>query len=74
MYAGLGMSAGDMAARYREYAADCIKVAAGLSETVSKMRLLDMAKAWLDLADQAEKNGETVIFYQTPVSPRPGEH
>ena len=50
-----GMSPTDVAARYREYAANCIRAATELVETASKLALLDMARAWLDLADHVEK-------------------
>jgi hypothetical protein len=34
----------------------------------SKLVLLDMAQAWLALVEQAIKNSETVLVYETPVS------
>jgi hypothetical protein len=71
-YAGLGLTPAEIAARYRAYAADCVTVARNTGDTAGKLRLLDMGRAWLDLADQAEKNGETVLFYETPE--RPGRH
>lgn len=60
------MSPSEMAARYREHAAKCIKVAAGLSDTESKLALLDMAHAWLLLAEQALKNEALAVVYETP--------
>jgi hypothetical protein len=65
-YAGLGMSPKEIAARYREHAASCIKVAAGLSEISNKLMLLDMAHAWIALAEQAEKNEALAVVYETP--------
>jgi hypothetical protein len=68
-YAGLGMTPAEIAARYRAYAADCVTVAQNTGDTAGKLRLLDMGRAWLDLADQAEKNGDTVLVYETPEPP-----
>ena len=69
-YAGLGMTPDEIATRYRGYAADCIMVAKQTSDDASKLRLLDMARAWADLADQAEKNGAAIpIVYETPAQP-----
>jgi hypothetical protein len=66
MYAGLGMSSAEIAALYREHAAACVSLAQTTLNPSSKLRLLDMGRAWLDLADQADKNGETVVVYETP--------
>jgi hypothetical protein len=54
---GMGMS--DLAARYREHAADCVKIAPGCSDPANKLSLLEMARSWLRLADHAEKNGDS---------------
>jgi hypothetical protein len=43
------------------------KVAQSSSDDKSKLALLDMAQAWLTLAEQALKNIETVLVYETPV-------
>lgn len=65
------MTAADIAARYRVYAAHCVESAKATSEFTSKLVLLEMARAWLDLADQAEKNGENRHLYETPALNRP---
>jgi hypothetical protein len=65
-YARMGMSPNDLAARYRDHAADCVKIAHSSSDPANKLSLLDMARSWLRLADQAEKNGDTVLVYETP--------
>jgi hypothetical protein len=53
VYAGMGM--GPSAARYREYAAKCVAMANERDGT-DKLSMLDMAQAWLDLAEQALRN------------------
>jgi hypothetical protein len=57
----------EIVACYRLYAANCIRIAQRTVEPSSKLALLDMAQAWELLAEQAEKNSETVIVYETPV-------
>jgi hypothetical protein len=55
------------AALYRRHAADCIKIARVSSDACGKLSLLDMALAWLALAEQAEKNSESaLLFNETP--------
>jgi len=66
MYAGMGMGPSELAARYREYAAKCIAVAQGLQGEAEKLSLLDMAQAWLALADLALRNGHLQPVYETP--------
>jgi hypothetical protein len=56
-YAWLGITPADFAARYRAYAERCIALVKITLDIGSKLSLLDMARAWLDLADQAEENG-----------------
>jgi hypothetical protein len=59
-------SAGD----YRVRAKSCMQLARNATDADSKMLLLDMAQAWLALAEQAEKNSATTLVYETP-EPRP---
>ncbi len=61
-YAALGVSPAELAHRYREHAAHCLKIAQDVADLRSKLSLLDMAQAWVALAEQAEKNGETFLF------------
>jgi hypothetical protein len=63
------MSASDLAA-YRLNATKCVEVAQRSSDPETKLALIDMARAWLTLAEQAVKNSETVLVYETPVSRR----
>ena len=55
-----------MAARYREYAAKCTAVAQGLQGAAEKLALLDMAQAWLVLAEQALRNERLQAVCETP--------
>ncbi len=65
-YAGMGMTPAELAARYREYAAQCVAVAQSLDHAREKLALLDMAQAWIALARQAEKNEKLAVVYETP--------
>ncbi len=67
--AGTGMMPAEHAELYRTHAAQCIKLAQSIGELAGKLSLLDMAQAWIALAEQAEKNGETVLVYETPMAP-----
>jgi hypothetical protein len=60
------MSSSELAAAYRLHGAHCIAIAQ-TSDVESKLVLLDMAQAWLRLAEQAFKNDEAVLVYETPV-------
>jgi hypothetical protein len=41
--------------QYRQYAADCVRVAQQVNDPADKATLLQMAKMWLGLADLVEK-------------------
>jgi hypothetical protein len=60
-------------AQYRLFAAHCIAIARDISEPVRKVELLDMAQAWIALAEQASKNSGTVLVYETPTLRAPKE-
>lgn len=60
------MTPNEIAARYREYAANCIAVSQTLTSAAERLNLLDMAQAWITLAIQAEKNGRLTLVYETP--------
>lgn len=51
------MSPGNVAARYRHYAASCVELAQGALEPARKAALLNMAQAWAMLAEHVEKDG-----------------
>jgi hypothetical protein len=57
------------AERYRDYALDCIRVAQETDVPQIRVASLDMAVRWLRLADQADKNSELDLVYQSPPSP-----
>jgi hypothetical protein len=52
--------------RYRALALDCTRLAAVIGDPQSRLALLEMAQAWLKLADHAQKNGEADLVYETP--------
>lgn len=64
------MVSSEAAAVYRLYASHCLQIAQDTTNPDGKAALLAMAQAWLGLADQAEKNSEVVLVYETP-TPRP---
>ena len=51
---------------YRHYAASCMRLAAQIGDPVQKAHLLEMARAWHNLIDQAERNSKTDLVYETP--------
>jgi hypothetical protein len=51
---------------YQLRAAQCVRLAHAATDPEAKLTLLDMAQAWLALAEQAVKNSETVLVYETP--------
>jgi hypothetical protein len=59
------MTPDELVAHYRRYAAECLAIAKDTPDRRGKLGLLDMAQAWLALADQAEKSGKTVMGYKT---------
>jgi hypothetical protein len=64
------MAAGENLATYRLHAAHCMEIAANTADIKNKLTLLDMARAWLLLAEQAEKNSETFVVYEAPTPSR----
>ena len=65
------MSGGDLAAAYRLHAAYCLDLAHRASDSANRLLFLAMARAWLNLAEQAIKNSDTVLVYETPVTSGP---
>jgi hypothetical protein len=51
---------------YRQRAAECLRLANEASNPTHRASLLEMAQAWLLLHDQAERNRQTDITYETP--------
>lgn len=66
MYAGMGMGPSELAARYRGYAEQCVALANDRDSAAEKLSMLNMARAWLDLADLAVKNERRQVVYETP--------
>jgi hypothetical protein len=54
------------AQKYRQHARHCVEISADFSDQTSKLLLLEMAQAWIKLADQAEKNQTLDLVYETP--------
>ena len=54
--------AGDVAesVRYRQYAANCVRAAQEAANQTTRLSLLDMAQAWLMLADVSEHAARTI--------------
>ena len=44
--------------RYRRYAGECLRIAQETADPADKARLLQMAEAWMKLADDADKRGD----------------
>ena len=57
--AGMAMAARERPATYRLHAAHCMEIAARTADTENKLMLLNMARAWLLLAEKAEKSSKT---------------
>jgi len=56
----------EAARQYRLYAQHCLEIAAALTNLKERVKLIDLAKAWANLANQAEKNGRLDLVYETP--------
>jgi hypothetical protein len=69
---GHGMPGRNDAREYRVRAQHCLDIANDLTGA-RKLALLEMAQAWTHLADQAERNQQTDLVYETPSAPRPTE-
>jgi hypothetical protein len=51
---------------YRHHAGSCLRLAEKADKPMEKVVLLEMACAWHNLADQAERNSKTDLVYETP--------
>jgi hypothetical protein len=47
----------DLEERYREHAANCVRLAQQSANAADKALLLEMAKNWIDLAERVKKKG-----------------
>jgi hypothetical protein len=55
---------------YRRNAVSCLQLVDKTNDPAEKAYLLEMARAWRNLADQAERNSAVDLVYETP-PPRP---
>jgi hypothetical protein len=55
------MYGSDFAAAYRLNATKCVEIAHKSADSAMRLTLLEMAQAWLKLAEQAVKNSETIL-------------
>jgi hypothetical protein len=56
---------------YRTYAAQCVELARKASDPETRLALLNMARAWLVLAEQADRNIHApTLVYETPEQPQ----
>ena len=55
---------------YRRNAASCLQLVDKTNDPAERAYLLDMARAWHNLADQAARNSAADLVYETP-PPRP---
>jgi hypothetical protein len=60
-------------ADYLRNAATCLRMVEQATDPAAKTALLDMARAWHDLARQRQRNLKTDIVYETPAAVPP-EH
>jgi hypothetical protein len=51
---------------YRERAAECFRLARRVNDPQQRAVLIEMARAWLRLFDQAEKNARADLGYKPP--------
>jgi len=58
---------------YRRHAVLCLKLANETADERGKSALIDMAQAWMRLAEQAEKNSGLDIVYETPAKKSPSD-
>jgi hypothetical protein len=66
------MSMSKQAALYRLHTAKCIELAQASTDSQTRLSLLDMARSWRLLADQADKNSQAAtLVYETP---EPNQH
>lgn len=55
---------------YRRNAVSCLQLVEKTDDPAEKAYLLEMARAWHNLAEQVERNNAADLFYETP-PPRP---
>jgi hypothetical protein len=53
---------------YRRQAAQCVRLAEQANDLTTKLTYVGLARAWIGLADLADKSDHTDIVYETPPS------
>jgi hypothetical protein len=66
----MGITPAQLAARYWGYAAQCLIVAQRQDNAGDKLALVNIAQAWVNLAEQTEKNAPAFVSHETP-APEP---
>lgn len=68
----MGITPAQLAARYWGYAAQCLIVAQRQNKAGDKLALVNIAQAWVSLAEQTEKNEPALVSHDTPApAPKP---
>jgi hypothetical protein len=67
----MGITPAQLAARYWGYAAQCLIVAQRQDDAGDKLALINMAQAWVNLAEQTEQNTPSLSAYETPAPQAP---
>jgi hypothetical protein len=67
----MGITPAQLAARYWGYAAQCLIVAQRQDRAGDKLALVNMAQAWVSLAEQTEKNEPAFVAHETPAPEQP---
>jgi hypothetical protein len=68
------MTPAEIATLYRDYAAECKSFAEVTYDAAGKLALLDIARIWVDLAEQAEKDEPISVVYGPPDSKATQDH
>jgi hypothetical protein len=56
---------------YRLHAAQCVEISRKAPDSETKLSLLNMAHAWMVLAEQADRNSDApTLVYETPEQPQ----
>jgi hypothetical protein len=58
------------AEQYRRYAAECLKLLSRVGDAHTRAMFSQMATAWVNLAEQAERNAEADLIYES-LDPEP---
>jgi hypothetical protein len=59
----------DKASEYRKQAAACLDMAARISLQTDRIRVVEIARRWLELAQQAESKNQAALFKPGTLGP-----